>query len=57
MSTPAPEKKSKREWSFFCLRVPTDIVAKIDDILYERIGLTKNGWILEAIQEKLKRDT
>lgn len=49
------EKNKKKEWINFCLRVRTDMLEQIDEILDERVGISKTGWILEAIQEKLKR--
>lgn len=42
-------------WSNFNLRIRDDMVTGIEEDLENRIGLTKTGWILEAIQEKLKR--
>lgn len=42
-------------WSNFNLRIRDDMIAGIEEDLENRIGLTKTGWILEAIQEKLKR--
>lgn len=35
------------------LRVPTQLVKQIDEVLKKRIGISRTGWILEAIQEKL----
>lgn len=49
------EEKKKREWMNFCLRIPIDLLDRIEKELEERIGISKTGWILEAIQEKLKK--
>ncbi len=42
-------------WSNFNLRIRDDMVSGIEEDLENRIGLTKTSWILEAIQEKLRR--
>lgn len=42
-------------WSNFNLRIRDDMVAGIEEDLENRIGLTKTSWILEAIQEKLRK--
>lgn len=38
------------------LRTPPILVDRIEKALKKRIGLSRNAWILEAIQEKIKRD-
>ena len=37
------------------LRIHTELNERIEEALKERIGISKTAWILEAIQEKLKR--
>ena len=44
-----------RKWTNLNLRITKDILDTIDAILENRIGISRTGWILEAIQEKLKR--
>lgn len=51
----ADKKEDKKEWHLFTLRIRKDISQKIDEALEERIGISKTAWILEAIQEKLKK--
>lgn len=51
------DAKKKKEWINFCLRIPVDMLDRIDQELEDRIGISKTGWILEAIQEKLKKQT
>lgn len=46
----------KKEWSHFTLRIRKDLSAEIEKVLEKRVGISKTGWILEAIQEKLKKD-
>lgn len=48
-------EKNKKEWVNFCLRIQKEMLEDIDKILENRVGISKTGWILEAIQEKLKR--
>lgn len=50
LSQSAEEKK----WTHINLRVPTNMLEDIDTLLEDRVGITRTGWILEAIQEKLK---
>lgn len=45
-----------KEWAYFSLRIRKDISDDIDQNLEKRIGISKTAWILEAIQEKLKKD-
>lgn len=37
------------------LRMPRSFLNEIDNILKNRIGLSRNALILEALQEKIKR--
>jgi hypothetical protein len=46
---------SKKEWQIFGLRIKANMLNQIDKVLEDRVGISKTGWILEAIQEKLKR--
>lgn len=46
---------SGKEWSIFGLRLREDVSIQIDNLLENRIGMSKTAWILEAIQEKIKR--
>lgn len=47
-----PEEEKKNTHLNF--RIPTEMLSKVDEALKERVGISRNGWILEAIQEKLK---
>ena len=48
--------KSKVQWTNLCLRITSSMVNQIDYLLEERIGMSRTAWILEAIQEKFKKD-
>lgn len=49
------EEKVKKDWMNFCLRIKVEMLDQIDRVLEERVGISKTGWILEAIHEKLKK--
>lgn len=49
------KEEHRKEWVTFCLRIKSQMLSQIDKALEERVGITKTGWILEAIHEKLKR--
>lgn len=36
------------------LRVPINMLQTVDEIVCRRMGLSRNAWILEAIQEKIE---
>lgn len=36
-------------------RIPSDMLNNVDEALKERVGMSRNAWILEAIHEKLKK--
>ncbi len=42
------------EWSHIHLRIPTKMIEGIDIYVKDRPGMTRTGWILEALQEKIK---
>ncbi len=55
-SVVADKVDKKKEWRNFLLRLRQDIFDRIDLDIENRPGLSKNDWIREAIQEKLKRE-
>lgn len=52
----ADKAEEKKDWKVFGLRLRKDLEDEIEGCLESRIGISKTGWILEAIQEKLKRE-
>ncbi len=44
------------EWTGLSLRIPKKLIKEIDHFKESRVGLSRNAWILEAIQEKLNKD-
>lgn len=47
--------EESKKWTIINLRLPTDMLSNVDQEVKERSGMTRTGWILEAINEKLKR--
>lgn len=48
--------KRSKKFTKFLLRISEETLDSIDKEVLDREGMTKTGWILEAIQEKLKKD-
>lgn len=46
----------KKKETKFTLRIESKIVSEVDKLIFKRIGISRNTWILEAIYEKLKRE-
>jgi hypothetical protein len=51
----ADNEVKKKVWINFCVRIKADMLDQIDKALEDRPGLSKTGWILEAIHKELKR--
>ena len=45
----------KKPHKIISLRTPLDLLKQIHDQLIMRASLTRTAWILEAIQEKLRK--
>jgi len=43
------------QWTNFTLRMKVRMSKEIDDAVEEMVGLSKTGFVLQAIDEKLKR--
>lgn len=55
----AHEKKSgagTKEWIYINLRIRKDLADGMEKMLEDRVGMSRTSWILEAIQEKIKKD-
>ena len=44
-----------RKWIIINVRITETILKEVDKCKSERVGISRTAWILEAIQEKLKR--
>lgn len=51
----AEDLSKSDEWVKINLRIRKDAVHQIDKLVASRMGTTRTGWILEAIQEKLNK--
>ena len=47
----------KDRWVVVSLRLTKKLIEQIEEDKKDRIGISRNAWILEAIQEKIKRTT
>lgn len=45
----------RKEWTNFTLRIKNDMLREIDEAMQDTVGISKTGWILQAIQEKLRK--
>lgn len=48
------EPKSSRRG--LCIYIPVDFLELIDRTLKKRVGMSRNAWILAAMQEKMERE-
>lgn len=46
-------KKQDKEWVMINLRLPKGMLNAVDKAVDRRVGITRTGWIQEAIHEKL----
>jgi hypothetical protein len=46
----------KKKWTYINVRISVDMLNSVDDAVDNRVGITRTGWILEAIHEKTKRE-
>lgn len=51
---PKRKSTSKKKLQRVHVRIPESFLEEIDEAVEKRIGMSRNSWILEAIQEKLK---
>lgn len=50
------EESSEKGYKYHSLRMPVDIMSKVDELKAKRAGISRTIWIMEAIQEKIKRE-
>lgn len=46
----------KSKWTMISIRITDDLLASIERAKSPRLCVSRNFWIIEAIQEKLKRE-
>lgn len=47
-------KRDSKQWIMVNLRISSEMLEEVDGAVADRVGITRTGWILEAIHEKLK---
>jgi hypothetical protein len=48
------EDCKSKEWFIVNLRISKSMLEDVDEAVEDRVGITRTGWILEAIHERLK---
>lgn len=48
------DSRKEKKWVIVNLRISSDMLEEVDEAVGNRVGITRTGWILEAIHEKLK---
>ena len=47
--------QESKKWTYMNLRISVEMMNQVDEAVSERVGITRTGWILEAIHEKIKK--
>lgn len=47
-------KKETKDWAVINLRISTEMLQEVDEAVKNRVGITRTGWILEAIHKHLR---
>ncbi len=50
------EDSKTKEWLMVNLRISSEMLEQVDEAVSNRVGITRTGWILEAIHQKLKEE-
>jgi hypothetical protein len=57
-SSAASQEENEEQERVFNLRVPESLVKEVDALRKRRTGkISRNTWILEAIEDKIKRES
>lgn len=59
VTAPRPARASgKRKTGKVLLRMPDDLLARVDDVVGARpLPITRHAWLLEAVFEKVQRES
>lgn len=49
-------KKDQKEWVIINLRISSNMLQEVDEAVNKRVGITRTGWILESIHEKINKE-
>ena len=44
----------KKEWSFMTLRIPKELIGKVDEIIKKDPPHSRTSWIINAVRKRLK---
>ena len=47
--------EDSKKWTYINVRISSEMLKDVDITVDDRVGITRTGWILEAIYEKLKK--
>lgn len=47
-------KKVDKNWTIFNVRISNEMLKELDSVVSQCVGMSRNGWILSAIHEKMK---
>ncbi len=47
-------KKQEKQWEAINLRISSKMLKEVDEAVDNRVGITRTGWILEAIHKHLR---
>ena len=45
-----------KKWTFINVRITFEMLKEVDQAVSNRVGISRTGWLLESIHEKLKRE-
>lgn len=50
-------KREAKKWPIINLRISEGMLKAVDGSVDRRVGITRTGWILEAIHQKLEKES
>lgn len=50
------QTREKKEWTFMTLRIPTELVLKVDELIKKDPPHSRTSWIINAVRKRLKED-
>ncbi len=51
------EEPEKKEWTYMTLRIPTELVLRIKEIVKKDPPHSRTAWIINAVRKRLKEET
>lgn len=53
----AEKNKKDKKWTRMLLRIRSDFLEHIDESIKDKLNSTRTSWILETIQERIKKES